>query len=167
MGREARLAWIRFIQGRDCCWIREAKEVLHAPRREAEFRVGTWYVPALTDVVMLTLFVVLHPYYKLDYIALSWGGAREQAEERAAGNKDAKNWQDEARKLVEIVVSNYIIVSDQTLIYIYDMQMEVYYKNRPLPQSAPAPVTGGESLCCTLGCTLRRVCPISPNSFNE
>jgi hypothetical protein len=47
---------------------------------------------------------VLHPYYKLDYIELTWGGAEEQAKERAAGDPDAKNWKDEARKLVEQTV---------------------------------------------------------------
>lgn len=44
---------------------------------------------------------VLHPYYKLAYIKVAWGGAEEQAAERAAGNRQAKNWQDEARKVVE------------------------------------------------------------------
>jgi hypothetical protein len=44
---------------------------------------------------------VLHPYYKLEYIKMAWGGAAEQAEERAAGNTNAKNWQDEALKVVE------------------------------------------------------------------
>ena len=46
-------------------------------------------------------FEVLHPYYKLAYIALSWGSAKEQAAEIDAGNLDTKNWQDEARKIVE------------------------------------------------------------------
>jgi hypothetical protein len=49
--------------------------------------------------------LVLHPYYKLDYIEMAWGGAKEQAEEHAAGNLDAKDWQDEARKVVEQTVS--------------------------------------------------------------
>jgi hypothetical protein len=49
--------------------------------------------------------LVLHPYYKLDYIKLSWGGAEEQAIERLEGNLDAKNWQDEALKVVEKTVS--------------------------------------------------------------
>ena len=49
--------------------------------------------------------VVLHPYYKLDYIKLTWGGEAEQAREQAAGNYNAKNWQDEARKVVEKTVS--------------------------------------------------------------
>jgi hypothetical protein len=44
---------------------------------------------------------VLHPYFKLAYIKLAWGGAEEQATEHAAGNKHTKNWQDEARKVVE------------------------------------------------------------------
>jgi len=52
----------------------------------------------------LTRFAVLHPYYKLAYIKLAWGGEKEQAEDRAAGNRNAKNWQDEARKMVEETV---------------------------------------------------------------
>lgn len=48
---------------------------------------------------------VLHPYYKLDYIKLTWGGAKEQQEEREKGNLDAKNWYDEARKVLETTVS--------------------------------------------------------------
>jgi hypothetical protein len=34
-----------------------------------------------------------------------WGGASEQDAEREAGNWDAKNWQDEARKVLERTVS--------------------------------------------------------------
>jgi tmRNA-binding protein len=48
---------------------------------------------------------VLHPYYKLDYIKLKWGGAKEQEEEHKKGNLDAKDWQDEARKILENTVS--------------------------------------------------------------
>jgi hypothetical protein len=54
---------------------------------------------------MCFICAVLHPYYKLDYIALAWGGAEEQAKERAAGDPTAKNWKDEARKVVEKTVS--------------------------------------------------------------
>jgi hypothetical protein len=50
-------------------------------------------------------FIVLHPYYKLDYIKMSWGGPEEQHLERQNGNSNAKNWQDEARKVVERTVS--------------------------------------------------------------
>jgi len=50
------------------------------------------------------LFTVLHPYYKLAYIKLSWGGPEEQAAEIAAGNLAAKDWQDEAKKIVENTV---------------------------------------------------------------
>ena len=52
-----------------------------------------------------SLIIVLHSYYKLDYIKLSWGGAEEQAAERLKGNPYAKNWQDEALKVVEKTVS--------------------------------------------------------------
>jgi hypothetical protein len=47
---------------------------------------------------------VLHPYFKMQYIQKAWGGAEEQAEERAAGHKNAKNWHDEALKVVEDTV---------------------------------------------------------------
>jgi hypothetical protein len=52
---------------------------------------------------------VLHPYYKLDYMEMAWGGAEEQAKEIKAGNKHAKNWQDEAKKVVEVMVRNTIV----------------------------------------------------------
>ena len=51
-------------------------------------------------------FKVLHPYYKLAYIKVAWGGPKEQAAEIAAGNPDAKDWQDEAWKIVEKTVSS-------------------------------------------------------------
>lgn len=49
-------------------------------------------------------FIVLHPYYKLDYIKMSWGGPKEQLLERQNGNSNAKNWQDEVHKVVERTV---------------------------------------------------------------
>jgi hypothetical protein len=51
--------------------------------------------------------LVLHPYYKFAYFKLAWGGEAEQEAEREAGNPDAKNWQDEAKKLVEKEVGNF------------------------------------------------------------
>ena len=47
---------------------------------------------------------MIHPYYKLMYIKLACGGEKEQFEERAEGNKYVKNWQDEARKILEDTV---------------------------------------------------------------
>jgi hypothetical protein len=38
---------------------------------------------------------------------MAWGGEEEQAAERAAGNPNAKNWQDEARKIVEHTMEAY------------------------------------------------------------
>jgi hypothetical protein len=46
-----------------------------------------------------------HSYYNLDYIKLRWGGAEEQGKKYAAGNKDAKNWQDKACKVIKKTVS--------------------------------------------------------------
>ncbi|KAF8488556.1 hypothetical protein F5888DRAFT_1809600 [Russula emetica] len=37
------------------------------------------YYPWIDTKPVLILALVLHPYYKLDYIKLSWGGAEKQA----------------------------------------------------------------------------------------
>ena len=47
---------------------------------------------------------MVHPYYKLGYFEIAWGGEAKQAAEIAAGNLNAKNWMDEARKVVEPTV---------------------------------------------------------------
>jgi hypothetical protein len=79
------------------------------------------------------LRVVLHLYYGLAYIKLAWGGAEEQAAKRAAGNRNAKNWQDEARTVVEMEV---IAISYQSWFSFTDkFQMEKYWTN--CPQSMP------------------------------
>jgi len=64
-----------------------------------------WVSFFVSPSTLFMFFIVLHPYYKLDYIKLSWGGAEEQAIERREGNPFAKNWQDEALKIVEKTVS--------------------------------------------------------------
>jgi hypothetical protein len=50
--------------------------------------------------------LALHPYFKLAYIEMTWGGAEEQEAKRAAGDPWAKNWKDEAMKVLERAVSN-------------------------------------------------------------
>jgi hypothetical protein len=41
--------------------------------------------------IALNMITVLHPYYKLNYIKIAWGGEEEQMEEIAIGNSHAKN----------------------------------------------------------------------------
>ena len=60
--------------------------------------------PTITDLSIDLITIALHPYFKLNWIALHWGGAREQERDRAQGDVNAKNWQDEARKLLEDLV---------------------------------------------------------------
>jgi hypothetical protein len=43
------------------------------------------------------------------YIKLAWGSAEEQEAGRRAGNPDAKNWQDEARKILEDMVRHFLL----------------------------------------------------------
>ena len=52
---------------------------------------------------------MLHPYYKLAYIKVQWGGPDEQAVEIEAGNPHAKNWQDEVQRIVEKNVSRLFV----------------------------------------------------------
>ena len=52
-----------------------------------------------------SILAVLHPYYGFPYIAHQWGGDEERENNIAAGNRDAKNWQDEAMKVLEDTVS--------------------------------------------------------------
>jgi hypothetical protein len=49
---------------------------------------------------MLINYLVLHPYYKLAYIKMAWGGAEEEKMECDAGNLDAKDWHDEALQVM-------------------------------------------------------------------
>ncbi|KIL57399.1 hypothetical protein M378DRAFT_47871, partial [Amanita muscaria Koide BX008] len=64
---------------------------------------------------------------------MMWGGDEEKRAEQARGNKDAKNWQDEAQKVVETA-------------------MRLYWNSRPTaPQSLnvhesnPAPINNNDS----------------------
>ena len=52
----------------------------------------------------MLILIVLHPYYKMDYIKLEWGGAEEQEKEIDEGNLGVKNWVEEAMKIVETEV---------------------------------------------------------------
>lgn len=79
-----------------------------------------------------------NPYYKLAYIKLAWGGPEEQAAEIASENLNAKDWQDEARKLIEKTVSHALplprIMVLTTTVHIYNMdQMAQYYSHHDPP----------------------------------
>ena len=45
---------------------------------------------------------------------MAWGGAEEQTEEIEAGNMDAKNWQDEAQKILETTVRHLTFLKQLT-----------------------------------------------------
>ncbi|KAM6501439.1 hypothetical protein JOM56_004453, partial [Amanita muscaria] len=65
------------------------------------------YYSRFDEKPSFVLALVLHPYYKLDYIKMAWGGEKEQQAERDEGNLNAKNWQDEARKVLENTMEHY------------------------------------------------------------
>jgi hypothetical protein len=80
---------------------------------------------------------------------MAWGGAEEQAAEFREGNYDAKNWQDEAQKILEDTVS-------LTQTYVYTFLPCSFYDARwndtgmpaqpPLTQCQPNPVTTSRNL---------------------
>ena len=85
----------------------------------------------------MCILKVLHPYYKLTYIKLAWGGEKEQFKEKAVGNKDLKNWQDEARKMLEDTVCVVLWDTCQDFSEI-PLQMESYWRTRlKAPNRAP------------------------------
>ncbi|KAG6905515.1 hypothetical protein DXG01_002278 [Tephrocybe rancida] len=59
------------------------------------------YYLLLNQKPSFVLAPLLHPYFKLNYIKMAWGGAKEQEAERCTGNTNAKNWQDKALKIVK------------------------------------------------------------------
>lgn len=87
----------------------------------------------------LTSYPVIHPYYKLHWIELHWGGAETQAAEIAMGNLNAKNWVDEAEKIVEAKVC----VPLRVHIFFTDVvQMEEYWEKRvELPEAVTTTTT--------------------------
>ena len=82
---------------------------------------------------------MLHPYYKLNYIEMVWGGEKEQAAEIAAGNFDAKNWHAEALKTVEVAVCLPLVYLLVTWIADCYGQMAEYHGKAMLPCLAPTP----------------------------
>jgi hypothetical protein len=65
------------------------------------------YSPIVFLLIKLMDIIVLHPYYKLEYIKMTWGGHKEQEHEHMASNLNAKDWHDEALKVVETTMKDY------------------------------------------------------------
>ncbi|KAG2131105.1 hypothetical protein BD769DRAFT_1355427 [Suillus cothurnatus] len=69
-------------------------------------RVNKYY-QKMDEKCEYVLVLVLHPYYKLEYIKMTWGGHKEQEHECTANNLNAKDWHDEALKVVETTMEDY------------------------------------------------------------
>src|SRR5712675_1533921 len=84
----------------------------------------------------LEFFIVLHPYYKLAYITLAWGGPEEQATEIVAGNPNVKDWQDEAKQIVKRTVSHVIhLIQFYHTEYIFKRWLSIMNTAHQLPLS--------------------------------
>ncbi|KAG1739814.1 uncharacterized protein EDB91DRAFT_1037218, partial [Suillus paluster] len=69
-------------------------------------KLGKYY-KKFDNKPVYVLALVLHPYYKLAYITMQWGGPEEQAAEHAVGNLNAVDWCNEALKVVESTMTEY------------------------------------------------------------
>lgn len=86
----------------------------------------------------LISIVALHLYFKLAYIKLAWGGPAEQAAEHEAGNPLAKNWQDEAQKVLEVVVHIFFLADESHLSALIDGRYYKSQENTAPTQTQPA-----------------------------
>jgi hypothetical protein len=89
-----------------CQQLEKAKEILYVLRQETCIYPCPRCVASACarNVFHIDHVLVLHPYYKLNYIKIAWGGEEEQAAEIRASNADAKNWQQEAQGIIEAAV---------------------------------------------------------------
>ncbi|KAM5530832.1 hypothetical protein V8D89_015500 [Ganoderma adspersum] len=77
------------------CWEAKARDpkyqVFHEALEKGLTKINKYYRKLdNTDVYILAL--LLHPYYKLDYIEMEWGGEAEYEADLAAGNPNPINW---------------------------------------------------------------------------
>ncbi|KAI1793595.1 hypothetical protein LXA43DRAFT_885568 [Ganoderma leucocontextum] len=67
----------------------------------------TKYYKKLDNSDVYILALLLHPYYKLDYIERQWGGEEEYLEDLATGEPGAWNWKKHAREVVDRAMERY------------------------------------------------------------
>jgi len=91
-------------------WENKAKDPhfkqFHQALHDSLSKIGKYY-NQLDKKPAYVLALFLHPYYKLAYNKMAWGGPVEQVAELASGNTDVKDWHDEALKIVEQTMEEY------------------------------------------------------------
>ncbi|KAG9311867.1 hypothetical protein JVU11DRAFT_8120 [Chiua virens] len=110
--KQCSMLWqaIPILEELQTAWEKKQKSgkflLFHAAIQDGLNKINKYY-NHLDNKPVYVLALVLHPYYKLDYIKMAWGGAAEQAKEIAAGSKHAKNWHDKALKVVKATMQHY------------------------------------------------------------
>ena len=103
-------------------WTCKAQQVLFAVWQKACLCHCAWYIffhaPSFSNTFHLLTSIALHPYFKLAYIEIAWGGPVEQDAECNGGNPHAKDWQDEAQKILKHMVCTHSLVGSAYLTYI-------------------------------------------------
>ncbi|KAI1796502.1 hypothetical protein LXA43DRAFT_879770, partial [Ganoderma leucocontextum] len=92
------------------CWEAKAQDAkyaaFHAALEKGLAKINKYYKKLdNTDVYILAL--LLHPYYKLDYIEEQWGGQNEYEADLAAGLPNPINWTAHAREVTEKAMRRY------------------------------------------------------------
>ncbi|KAG1733039.1 uncharacterized protein EDB91DRAFT_1057727 [Suillus paluster] len=85
----------------------DPKYTLFKPVIELRLEKVNKYYRRFDEKPVYVLALVLHLYYKLNYIKMAWGGPKEQELEHAAGNPNAVDWHDEVLKIVEKTMREY------------------------------------------------------------
>ena len=80
--------------------------------RKGLAKIGKYYTK-FDEKPVFILALVLHLYYKLDYIKMAWGGPEEKRKKLEAGNAFAKDWHDEVLKIIEATMQDYWEEPDQ------------------------------------------------------
>ncbi|KAI1781763.1 hypothetical protein LXA43DRAFT_907803, partial [Ganoderma leucocontextum] len=80
--------------------------VFHPALEKGLAKINKYY-KKLDNTHVYILALLLHPYYKLDYIEAEWGGQQEYEADLAAGIENAINWTAHARDVTEQALKHY------------------------------------------------------------
>ncbi|KZS86441.1 hypothetical protein SISNIDRAFT_420903, partial [Sistotremastrum niveocremeum HHB9708] len=80
---------------------------LYVPGLDRAYMLWKKYYCMFDDKPVFLLAIFLHPYFKLDYIVKAWGGKEDQLNEQAEGVRNAKNWRQEAERVIQATVRSY------------------------------------------------------------
>ena len=121
LGSQAGWCLLFGISNSNWWWTWKAKQVLLAVWPKAYICHCSQYVFLYTLGFLNNslISIALHPYFKLAYIEIAWGGPVEQEAKCKAGNPNAKDWQDKAWKILKCMVCALSLMDTMTAYLTY------------------------------------------------